>query len=144
MSITLSNNDISSSDVLTVNDRPFSEVAFSGDYYDLTNTPTFEQGTLTDSWVNGSNWFRKYSDGFIEQGGRLGSDGSVVVTFHTSFTTTNYTFIITPICRVEGEDGSWAAREVANNRSVSSTRCWIDSWGGDGTGRHGSWYVCGY
>lgn len=39
---------------------------------------------------DGMGWYRKWSDGFIEQGGRITSP-TTTISLHTAFTTTNYT-----------------------------------------------------
>ena len=47
-------------------------VATSGDYNDLRNKPSMPvtpQAYITETWRDGSNWYRKWSDGFIEQSG---------------------------------------------------------------------------
>lgn len=49
---------------------------------------------IVKTWKSGSSWYRKYSDGFIEQGGLKLCDGNntlTVVTFPISFTSTDYT-----------------------------------------------------
>lgn len=101
-------------------------------------------GGVVDKWSDGNgNWWRKYADGFVEQGGFLAGSEGVNVTFNTSFTSTNYSFLVCPICPVEGESGSYASREVSGRRTTSSTRCYVNTWGGD-NGRFGTWFACGY
>ena len=54
---------------------------------------------ITKTWVSGTSWYRKYSDGWIEQGGRLTcptGGGNVQTTLHQSFTNTNYCIQLTP------------------------------------------------
>lgn len=48
--------------------------------------------TCVESWRDGYNWYRRYSDGFIEQGGRLTCRHKSITTvdFHKDFTTTQY------------------------------------------------------
>lgn len=69
-------------------------VATSGDYNDLTNKPSMPatpKAYITETWKNGSNWYRKWSDGLIEQGGALWLDASYqVMTFNTPFSNTDY------------------------------------------------------
>lgn len=69
-------------------------VATSGDYNDLTNKPTIPsspENYVTETWRNGSNWYRKWSDGLIEQGGAFRTDSSYsTMTFNTPFSNTNY------------------------------------------------------
>ena len=44
----------------------------------------------TGNSSDGMGWYRKWSDGFIEQGGRITSP-TTTISLHTAFTTTNYT-----------------------------------------------------
>lgn len=46
-----------------------------------------------ETWHNGSNWYRKYSDGFIEQGGITAYSGTGIkkITLPTAFSSANYT-----------------------------------------------------
>lgn len=49
---------------------------------------------VTATWRSGKNWYTKYSDGWIEQGGQFGMGGTGYdLTFNTSFSTTDYTFL---------------------------------------------------
>lgn len=49
---------------------------------------------VTATWRNGKNWYTKYSDGWIEQGGQMTMpDNNYDLTFNTPFTTTDYTFL---------------------------------------------------
>ena len=101
MTITIANNNINSSGTLTVNNRALSNVAFTGDYDDLTNKPNIGSGgLLVDSWNDDDgNWYRKYDDGFIEQGG-VTSGGKLptitTITLHRSFSSVNYTIAFCP------------------------------------------------
>lgn len=49
---------------------------------------------VTATWRSGTNWYTKYSDGWIEQGGRFNMpDCNYDLTFNTPFATTDYTFL---------------------------------------------------
>ena len=66
-------------------------VATSGSYNDLTdkpNIPESQAGYITQTWQNGNNWYRKWSDGWIEQGGR---SGSKTIALNIAFSNTSYT-----------------------------------------------------
>lgn len=69
-------------------------VATSGDYNDLANKPSMPatpKAYITETWRSGSNWYRKWSDGLIEQGGTLGSGSPYpTMTFNTPFSNTDY------------------------------------------------------
>ena len=57
------------------------------DYNEFVNTPR-----ITETYVNGTSWYRVYSDGWIEQGGQIdcAKNASVTVTFLKAYTNTNY------------------------------------------------------
>ena len=60
---------------------------------DLSNVPT-SKGILTESYVNGTSWYRVYSDGWCEQGGvsPSGADqATVTITLLKAFSNTSYT-----------------------------------------------------
>ena len=73
---------------------------FSKRYVDNTNDGEFTEwvqqnkAVLTDSYKSGVKWYRKYSDGWIEQGGHgttTGTNGNLqTITLHTAFSNTNY------------------------------------------------------
>lgn len=49
---------------------------------------------VTATWRSGKNWYTKYSDGWIEQGGQFTMSGTGYdLTFNTPFSTTDYTFL---------------------------------------------------
>ena len=53
---------------------------------------------VIETWSSGTSWYRKWSDGWIEQGGVAGvaSSESRTVTLHKAFKNTNYTLHFTP------------------------------------------------
>ena len=70
-------------------------VATSGSYNDLSNKPNIpesQQGYITQTWRSGNNWYRVYSDGWIEQGGYYTNSSNMTrtLTLNKSFTTTTY------------------------------------------------------
>lgn len=69
-------------------------VATSGDYNDLRNKPSMPatpKAYITETWKSGSNWYRKWSDGLIEQGGEFMTDlPTSTMTFNTPFSNTTY------------------------------------------------------
>lgn len=51
---------------------------------------------VTETWKSGTEWYRVWSDGFIEQGGKINSAGSTTdITMHKEFTTTDYRAFVT-------------------------------------------------
>ena len=89
------------------------------------NNPT--KGRLIESYKNGANWYRIYSDGWCEQGGRA-TDG--IINFLKPFSDTNYT-----ICGANTNASSSAAFRFYNLANdyvylACSQPC--------------SWQACGY
>lgn len=98
-----------------------------------------------ETWNNGSNWYRKWSDGWIEQGGAIPNRSNWTwysATLNTPFTTTSYTLVVgvTVIdgssASVQETDGyffglknttSFRYRQLANIDKPSA-----------------KWYACGY
>lgn len=57
----------------------------------LANINAPSRGYVVDSYQNGTDWYRVYSDGWIEQGGSVTSNSSLVTyNFHHPFTTMTY------------------------------------------------------
>ena len=56
---------------------------------------------LVESYNSGATFYRKYSDGWIEQGGvftgQMPASSHVTVTFYKSFSNTNYKVILSPV-----------------------------------------------
>ena len=119
-------------------------VATSGNYNDLSNKPTIPASPdiyVTQSGSSGSNRYRVWSNGFIEQWGLLkGSGGGGTVTFPKRFSNTTYIFVVTP--NEEGTSGQWFAWGTSKK-----TECSINSniMGGasDGAPKQ-SWYAAGF
>lgn len=74
---------------------------------------------VSETWNNGSNWYRKYSDGYIEQGGH-GTGG--ICTFNRPFSNTNYTFNVQPSSGETSHPDWTAAYELRTGRTATSTR----------------------
>lgn len=72
-----------------------------------------------DAWTNGYSWYRKYSDGWIEQGGYkpIKYSTEVVVTLLISLTTVDYTILLGSTGGVES-----TVRVQEANRTLTSFR----------------------
>ena len=97
--------------------------------------------TLVASWTSGANWYRKYSDGWIEQGGLIGarSGREFAVTFHTAFTNTNYTLTYGSSTGSVG-NGSQSDRIIWSSRTTTG----FTFQRTDSNATYASWYACGY
>lgn len=95
---------------------------------------------IIESYVNGTSWYRVWSDGWCEQGGQTGGG---VVTFLKSFADSNY-FVGKQLINLSGSTASTNVSWITNLLSVvshSPTSCNIINPGyGITTFR---WYACG-
>lgn len=55
-------------------------------YNSLRDKP---QAHITTTWHSGTSWYRKWSDGWIEQGGRI-TTSATAISLYTAFKNTNY------------------------------------------------------
>lgn len=119
-------------------------VATSGNYNDLSNKPTIPASPniyVTQSGSSGSNRYRVWSNGFIEQWGLLNGPGTAggTVTFPKRFSNTNYIFVVTPNeAKASGATFAW----YTENKTTSTITSAIL---GSSTGapKH-SWYAAGF
>ena len=94
---------------------------------------------------DGTKWYRKWSDGFIEQGGRVNAaaynDKTKNVTFMTPMSSTNYFAVSNPI---DSEHAAWdlssrvsllTLNGMTVKDSTNSNRAYTGAC---------TWYVCGY
>lgn len=88
---------------------------------------------VTATYRSGSSWYRKWSDGFIEQGGHCGNSGTQ--SFVTAFTDyANVTLVGSPTSGGAADDCFCVLNPTSNTSfSVSAAR-----FGGV------DWYACGY
>lgn len=97
--------------------------------------------TLVATWKSGKSWYRKYSDGWIEQGGEVAVRGNTksweTVTFPTAFSNTNYT-IITSSLNADSDTNYTDSAATVRSRTVTS--CALRNWDYQGN----TWYACGY
>lgn len=112
-------------------------VATSGNYNDLLGRPSIPSAPhayLVGSWRSGANWWRKWSDGFIEQGGRQGSNPTV--NLHHHFTSTEYNVQLT----FANKESTQAID--ASGAKTTSYFTW-HRYSGIG-GYEAYWYACGF
>ena len=92
--------------------------------------------TVIETYINGANWYRVWSDGWKEQGGEAGASNRITVTFPKAFSNTKYTVVATSI----GTGGEIYAQCIQH---TSATQMTIYNLGGSATLAK-SWYACGY
>lgn len=95
-------------------------------------------GVLIDSWRSGANWYRKYSDGFIEQGGTLQLTTTITsVTFKLPFT--NQPMVLFGRATNRGarsHDNELYPRAITTTGFTYAMNTWDVSVS--------TWYACGY
>lgn len=93
----------------------------------------------------GTQWYRKYNDGYIEQAGLFdyGSDASVIggiITFLAPFSSSVYSVQVTPGAT---QDTDWAGYVITQNHTTTSMS--ITFWSKGSTRvRYLYWFACGY
>ena len=95
---------------------------------------------LSATYSSGTSWYRKWSDGWIEQGGvsAVISDGSTSITFPTQFSNTNYTIL--SIARHPTSNSS-----ITTVRDLTTTTVTLTFDVEDGSGSSAvQWYACGF
>lgn len=109
----------------------------------LTDVNASSRGYVVDSYRNGTEWYRVYSDGWCEQGGRLTNRTEVVLTFNLlkPFADTNYygsAGVCTAGAMGNGYNGCIyginSIAPVSTTQACVRTVNWSDS----------SWFACGY
>ena len=86
------------------------------------------KGTIVEEWHDGSEWYRIWSNGFMEQSGRYTS-GTANVGFYKPFSDVDYAFV------TSGGSGSL---------KFSTTGIVFDTSYGVDVKASGCWYACGY
>lgn len=90
---------------------------------------------LVAHWQSGNRWYRKYSNGWIEQGGNW-STANTTLSFNTPFSNTNYTIVGS---ENQGDDNARAIKFNRNNATTTSIRM-VGSANPIGV----CWYACGF
>lgn len=92
---------------------------------------------VTKTWSSETEWYRVWSDGFIEQGGH--GTGSTC-TFSTPFSNKNYTFNVNPSSGYTSHPDWIAAYENRPSRTTTGTKLSLYEYGGQGW----DWRASGY
>ena len=101
----------------------------------LNNIISSGAHVVTQTYINGTSWYRVYSDGWCEQGGH--ADKGVTVSFIKPFKDTNYTLVLgvtsTYTNWIQAVGFAWYNKQTTGFVS--------------GAGQYGcakDWYACGY
>lgn len=97
---------------------------------------------ITQTWSNGTSWYRKYSDGFIEQSGNMTiakGDTSRTTSFNTSFSSSTSYVVLVQSYQQGASDTKY------NNFHISSRTTSSFTGRNSCTENIGNiWYACGY
>ncbi len=94
---------------------------------------------IVEKYVSGTSWYRIWSDGFKEQGGRTWTLGSHTIYFLKSFSNTNYTYTMTSWLNPGDRFSNGINHNVGKN--VSYIGIHIPN---SGNYSGADWYACGY
>lgn len=98
---------------------------------------------IIEAWSDGESWYNKYSNGWVEQGGRLLQGEGETITFPVAFPDTEYHFVCSPICNTT-DAGVASVQEHRKLRTTTTTRVTC-RWGGySNTGVGVTWEAKGY
>lgn len=95
---------------------------------------------VIETWSSGSDWYRVWSDGFIEQGGFLSESGQTQITLNKPFQNTNYCVLFS-FYKSSWVQGIWTETRYTNR---------IEIRGGSSASQSGSttkpafWHASGY
>ncbi len=92
---------------------------------------------IIKNYLNGDSWYRKWSDGFIEQGGKVShTSATQTINLLQNFTTTNYNIQTT----LEDSTGNRYTVQVVNSNKTTSS---FQVYCGHTTNNY-YWRACGY
>lgn len=105
---------------------------------------------MVESWRSGSSWYKKYADGFIEQGGAhyetdILPDKLYPITLHKSFASTSYFKCVA----CDRQDTFWAKGAMVTYASTTKSGfsfnpCAMSGSGGSVKFSGYEWFACGY
>ena len=105
--------------------------------------PAVPKAYVTESYVSGTNWYRKYSDGWIEQGGYVAVSHSTSwqqKSLVTAFKNTNYTILSAVFGNGSFNDNvNLVEKQTSYFKIASGTQ---SDGGNEPNGAY--WYACGY
>lgn len=98
--------------------------------------------TLVETWSSGANWYRKWSDGWIEQGGSgtINECSTLTVSLNCAMATKNYTAMITNTSgKTSGNTEGCLFVKTKGTATIVFSCGYIDP-----NASPFNWYVCGY
>lgn len=93
---------------------------------------------IVTNYKSGTNWYRVWSDGWIEQGGLMSSGTTATVTLHKPFVDTNYSILTTEFTNGSTDTEGVDFVTMIRSKTTTSFSCSTAS------GRTNHWYAYGY
>ena len=93
---------------------------------------------IVETYVNGTSWYRIWSDGWIEQGGYT-SGGNTTITLLKPYTNANYTVLVTMHA-----GGTPLSTNGYRNKTRKDFYLWGRSYSANDGYSGNAWYTCGY
>lgn len=93
---------------------------------------------ITETYVNGTSWYRVYSDGWCEQGGQIIGTTSGTLTYLKPYQDTNYTIFMHAVGTYAG---SVTGSGLFNPQTRTASSC---TYYQDGNANTMMWQACGY
>lgn len=92
---------------------------------------------LSKTWIKGTSWYRKYSDGWIEQGGKFTKerDTNITITFPVAFKNTDYTIATSQYANTTSNSPVCSFTSKTNTGITHNYGSWGSKW---------DWFACGY
>ena len=96
---------------------------------------------VVTTYRSGNTWYRVYSDGFVEQGGRTGTSQTGRVTFPRRFSSVLLEVQITQQLNLTNWAEKWSPQIIGTPSTSSFAYCWGNGYV---SGSWLFWYACGY
>lgn len=99
----------------------------------VSTASAYKPAVVVQNYVNGTSWYRVWSDGWIEQGGRI-TGNHPTVTLLKNFSNTNYTAFA-----IQTGDGEYDSNIRVHTITTSGFIIYCNNYTGEKI-----WYACGY
>ena len=111
-----------------------------------TDLTKYNKSYVTETYKNGTSWYRKWSNGYIEQGGSYTGSGYGIATIAlpVSFSDTDY-FVVASRIAPGSDFASNNGMDAKSVTDLGGSVCekTLSSFGMQKQGTH-MWYACGY
>ena len=100
---------------------------------------------VVESYRNDTQWYRVWSDGWIEQGGNPKNSlwgSSTIINFFKPFADTNY-IIVAGTRAADGETQCGGTATFSRTKTTTSIVIVVNNWSNNYIGVYGEWYACG-